>query len=90
MTGRGIPGRGVTGRDVTVPEAIALDIIAPVPTGREVPASSPADGRTSFEQAHFDDEVRIHDRAERRLLWKEVTVIVFVIAVVIVRHLWLT
>jgi hypothetical protein len=43
-----------------------------------------------IERALFDEEVAAHDRVERRLLWKEVACIAFVVAVVIARQLWLT
>ena len=43
-----------------------------------------------IERTLFDEEVAAHDRVERRLLWKEVACIAFVVAVVIARQLWLT
>ncbi len=50
----------------------------------------PAEGSISVEQAQFDDEVATHDRAERRMLWKELGSIAFVAVVVVARYLWLT
>lgn len=42
------------------------------------------------DRAEFDEEVALHDRRERRLLWKEGACIAFVAVVVVIRQLWLT
>jgi hypothetical protein len=53
------------------------------------PTPSPGDPADVEGRAEFDAEVAEHDRRERRLVWKELAVIVFVTVVVVVRQLWL-
>lgn len=45
---------------------------------------------TPEELQRFDDERSLHERRERRLVWKDLGAMAVVAAVVVIRHFWLS